>query len=613
MPDAAQPLTDADFAALRNERRQNKLALEVAAQRAQLRALGPSSPLHNRDVLESAFNYWDPSNFVNLMDYVGHGPYGYSAFNSPWLSTRADRDYGRDRPIFQTETDLMAYRGMARLLSAYNSNAIGAIENLTSYVVGEGSTYSAQQRDRSGWDVASAKPLVDGVQRVIDNFIERNDWDGEFAELKFQGTHIDGDMFEGVWHLGEGEADARIVLPEQVTQPYDAREIEEWMGNDHRSVDWTFGVCADDDDSQNVHGYYVQWTNRNTDWDFLPGGKEPFYAPGSGNSWCQHLKVNAPAGVKRGLTDFLCTQEILNLTRKIQVNMGTSGSLSSAIAWVIQHAPGILTSQIQSMIQADATTSYTQGTQNGNSRVNYVKQYNSGTVLHTPQNQEYKGAPGAEHAEAYIALTEAMLRSAAVRWSMPEHMITGNAGNNDYASILEAGSPFVKRAGRMQKKLIKHDKKVLWKVVQWACEAGVIRNSRGEPVDFATVKRVVEICVEPARVDVRNEGAETERNERLKKNGVLSRKTWAAREGLDFEQEERNGLTDEVEEATAAAQSRAGADEGVKAPAVSAAEHTPHAARENGSGVESTLESRVPDLIFQATQILFDPQTGVYP
>ncbi|MDE2472795.1 MAG: hypothetical protein KGL35_29750, partial [Bradyrhizobium sp.] len=348
----------------------------------------------------------------------------------------------------------------------------------------------------------------------------------------------------------------------------------------------------------------------------LPGGKDPFYAPGSANSWCQHLKANAPTGVKRGLTDFLCIQELLNLARKVQINMGTAVSLASAIAWVIQHAPGILTQQIQSMVQADATTSYTQGTQSGNSRVNYVKQYNSGTVLHTPKGQEYNSSPGAEHAPNFINVIEAMLRSAAVRWSMPEHMITGNAGNNDYASILEAGSPFVKRAGRMQKRIVNHDKKVLWKVLEWAAGAGVIRNGRGEPVDFRTLKRVLDIQVEPPRVDVRNEGAETERNERLKKNGVLSRKSWAAREGLDFEQEERNGLTDEVEEATKAAGSQPGE---AKPPAVSNAAHTPHAAKENGSGVESTMESResleskAAALVFQASQIMFDPQTGIYP
>jgi len=318
-PISAEPVADDPLESLRAEAKRNHLALRVAQQRQQLRALGPASPLANRDVLEGAFNYWDPSNFVNLMDYVGQGPYGYSLVNSPWLNTRADRDYGRNRPIFQTEMDLMAYRGMARLLLACNGNAVGAIENLTSYVVGNGSTYAARPKDGSGWDAASVKPIVDGAQRVIDNFIQRNDWDVEVAEQKFMDWRTDGELFEGLWHLGDGEVDCRLILPEQITQPLGTeREIEEWLDQDHRALDWTFGICADDDDSQNVHGFYSQWTNRSTDWDFLPGGKDPFYAPGSANSWCQHLKANAPTGVKRGLTDFLCIQEILNLARKIK-------------------------------------------------------------------------------------------------------------------------------------------------------------------------------------------------------------------------------------------------------------------------------------------------------
>jgi hypothetical protein len=521
--DSLESQLSTELTTLRAQHRRNKLALAVQKQREQLRTsdlMAGASARSARDSLEGLF--FDSSNYVNLTDYLGDGPYGYHFNNSPWLSTRADRDFGRNRPIFQTEQDLMAFRGMARLLFAYNNNAIGAIENMTSYVVGPGAKCSARPSPHCGVDAAAVKPIVNQVQRAIDDFIERNDWDVSLAEEKFQRAHVDGEFFEGLWHVGDGCVDVRLPEPEQVTQPYSRREIEEWMGCDHRAVDWLFGVCTDDADAQNTHGYYLQWTDRDTDWDFLPGGREPFYAPGSQNSWCEHFKMNVPRNVKRGLTDFVAPQELLNLARKIQKNMGTATSISAAIAWVIQYAPGILTTQIQSMIQANAATSYTQQTAPNSSRTNYVQQYNGGTVLHTGQNQEYKNAPGADNAPNYINVEEACLRSCAVRWSMPEHMITGSAENNNYASILEAGSPFVKRAGRWQARHVGHDKRVLWKVVDFNCQAGKIRDPHtGRPLTLAEVKRYVTIEVEPPRVEVRDDGAETTRNETLKKNGVM--------------------------------------------------------------------------------------------
>ena len=45
---------------------------------------------------------------------------------------------------------------------------------------------------------------------------------------------------------------------------------------------------------------------------------------------------------------------------------------------------------------------------------------------------------------ALLLAHAALLRNFAVRWGLPEHMVTGSAENNNYASILEAGSPFHK-------------------------------------------------------------------------------------------------------------------------------------------------------------------------
>ena len=43
---------------------------------------------------------------------------------------------------------------------------------------------------------------------------------------------------------------------------------------------WTFGVHTDSVDAQEIHGYYVQWTNRDTEWNYFPGGNALITAVG---------------------------------------------------------------------------------------------------------------------------------------------------------------------------------------------------------------------------------------------------------------------------------------------------------------------------------------------
>ncbi len=42
---------------------------------------------------------------------------------------------------------------------------------------------------------------------------------------------------------------------------------------------WGFGVHTHEDDAQAIHGYYVQWSDRDTEWDYFPGGNEPILPP----------------------------------------------------------------------------------------------------------------------------------------------------------------------------------------------------------------------------------------------------------------------------------------------------------------------------------------------
>jgi len=98
--------------------------------------------------------------------YSGNGPMAVTTIN--------DRRFGRDFPVYLTELDLQALRFPSRVLCRTNSYAIGMLEGWVSYVAGAG--FASEVQARPGQDVA--RPLVNKLQEVIDEFKLRNQWDG---------------------------------------------------------------------------------------------------------------------------------------------------------------------------------------------------------------------------------------------------------------------------------------------------------------------------------------------------------------------------------------------------------------------------------------------------
>ncbi|HWB13709.1 MAG TPA: phage portal protein [Pirellulales bacterium] len=534
---------------LKRIRGENALRLEIAQQEQQLRALacagfGPSvshvslDP-HGRRVERASVleGFADPDSlFVNAADYIGEVGYGYGpGQQSPWLSTRSDRQDGRNRPMFATETELAAIRGAARLLANYNPNAVGILEHLTNYTIGEGFDYKCV--DLSG----GRDELARRCQRVVDRFIDDNDFVGDVdAELFFR-SRSDGEYFYGLWHQGHGRIEARIIEPEQVTEPAKSDDISEWL--EYEGADnWSFGVHVKADDTESIHGYYVQWTNNPQDWDYLPGGKCPCYSPPSGSAcWVEHAKVNVSRKITRGLSDFFCAQVMLEAARKLLRNMGTGASIQAAIAWIVETAAGTLPATVTSLAASQSAGAYGQQTQQG-SRSLQTARYDPGTVLYTPNGTQYKSAPmGSANAPNFVLVYESMMRSLAVRWQMPEHMVTGSAANNDYASILEAGSPFEKAVRRKQQFYARSHNRILWKVLQFACEAGALGD-----IDFPTLKQAVHLVIRPPRVAVRDRLKEVQADQILVGMGAMSPATAAANDGLDYKEEVADGAGEEA-------------------------------------------------------------------
>lgn len=566
---------------LKRRRQLNALALEVANQEHELRSRGlrPSvSP--SRESGTTLEDFVDPDSlFVNASDYIGEAGYGYGpGQQSPWISTLSDRADGRNRPMFATETELAAIRGAARLLANYNPNAVGILEHLTNYAIGEGFSYKFAMIEGASADQTLAKLC----QRVVDRFLEANDFVGDMDAELFLRSRRDGEYFYGLWHLGQGHVEGRAIEPEQITEPAAPAVIEDYLDRSGGLDDWSFGVHADGDDTENAHGVYAQWSNNPQDWSYLPAGRHPCSPPGPDqNAWVEHCKINVDRKIKRGLSDFFCGQVLLEAARKLLRNMGSGASIQAAIAWIIETAAGTLPSTVTSLTTSQSAGPYGQQTQKG-TRTNPTAKYDPGTVLYTPNGTQYKPAPlGSDNAPNFVLVYEALMRSLAVRWQMPEHMVTGSAANNDYASILEAGSPFEKSMRRKQAFYGRSHARILWKVVEFACAAGVI------PADFATVRALVRLAVKPPRVAVRDRLKDVQADQILYSAGAMSPATMSANDGLDYQEEKDQGAEPHFAKGKAA--------ETPVDPAAAAATPDPAASAEPPQPAQESIEETAND------------------
>lgn len=471
---------------------------------------------------------WTPQ-YVDILGILrpeaGYGQFGLGVYPS----TRSDRQDGRNRPIFQTETECNIIRGMARLLCDANETASGILEKLADYTLGpKGFEFkvgsSAGTSDEAGF--------VKRAQQLVDDFLEMNRVANDMDRELFKRGERDGEAYLTLWHTGNGVVEARIGEPEQCTEPGDPRVLEDWLEYANPSS-WSFGIHTDADDVVGTHGYYFQWSSADTSWDYLPGGRSPCVLMGTpqADTWCEYIKWNTDSTVKRGLSSFYNTQRSIELATKLLGNSAQTGTVQSTIAWIEQNPPGMTKDQVNASNAMLSDGSVQRARIGGGVTSLETNRYSPGTILKPNAGRTYEAGPGAEFAESYLLLRDACLRSVASRWSFPEHMITGDASNNNFASILVAGDPFVKRIESKQGSYVAYFTRTMWKVLWFAHKAGIFGD-----VPWMVLRRLIIITVTPPDVEVRDRQTETQRKLILKNAKVISLKKWTAEEGYDFDQ-----------------------------------------------------------------------------
>jgi hypothetical protein len=506
--------------------RENNLKMQEYEQRA---VLGAMAITKMAPAMEQSSFYID--NVVDPRDYLGNefqSPQMYAGVQPTQIWNRED---GRNFPIYLTEVELRYIRGMGRMLSDFHPIGKGIMGKIVNYTAGTGVAITAAVKKHGVVET----DLLRSVNAVIEEFMDYNDIScGADREVVLR-SHRDGDGSVALWHEGGSKVALRFVEPDQITQPANEQQILEWMGYDASPSTMMFGIHSDSDDVMNVHGYYVQWNSNGQDWDYLPGGKYPYVTNATKNSWCEFFKSNVDRQIKRGVSDFFPVESALRLISKVMRNTGEGAAVQAAIAFIRQHAPGITPSQIFQFQSNQAADQTTMRTALGNQNILSRKMY-PGMVLDIPKGQQYMAGPmGVNNAEIYVEVADALCRSVAVRWDMPEWMLNSNTKNNNRASGFIAESPFLKNIGVEQNLNSMFWKRIIWKVLEWSCASGALN------MPFEVLTHHIKLDVRFPQISIRQPEKETARRQILCDNGVLSPKEWALEEGYDYDQQVKDG------------------------------------------------------------------------
>jgi hypothetical protein len=507
----------ATIEALREERERLQLEAENAELRAVFNALD-----HAARTVNLSEGWGD---VVDRREYLTDTP-GWSAPSGP-TSYIDDRTDGKLRPLFNDEAELATIRGVGQTL-AHFPTGVNIIQTLTNYTLGTGCAYKCQPLSEDAEELAAA------CQAVLEDFMEDNAWTGDLEREIVERMPEDGEVLLALRPAG-WRTKASLIEAACLTEPARARDLEDWLDVACPSS-WSFGVHCPARDTTHPLGYHVVYDAAGRDFDYF-AADDPAIAYKANSGLLEHFK-RGKRNVNRGVSELYGVRKFLEHADKLLGNCAQGAQIQAAIAYIIEHAAGTTSSQTSSMVAAAADRRYTQSTANG-SRTFQETQIRPGKVVHTSPGTKYHAAPmGSANAPNFVVIEQALLRYAGLRWSMPEYLISGDASNGNFASVLVAEAPFVKGRESDQEFYVSRFRRTMKKVLRIAHAYG--RFDRFG-VQWEELLRQIWIQITPPEVATRNPLERASVNKIEMDAGVLSAKTWAAESGRDHDEEVANG------------------------------------------------------------------------
>ncbi len=459
-------------------------------------------------------------------DYVGRSEAGegpsIDSFSGSWLTARFgwhtshyDRADGRFIPVYENEIDLKAIRMAARLMDSVVPPAQAARQRLTDYTISGG----------FDWTITHSSPEVQAwCKAVVKRFYD----DAKFLELErdsFKAEIIDGEYL-GQLVAEDGCITLQTCQPEWLTEPLNTQELDRWLDLPFVPT-WTFGVLRRQYRDRN-YGYHISRDESGCDWDFVKANR------------FVHWTRNVPREAKRGFSDGYTTHAYLGHADKVARNTAIGTAIQASIAYIVEHAQGTTSTQVRDLV-AGLNNQVVKNDYTGQARVSAVSAA-PGRRLDVKGGSKYTNGPLANaNTGIYIDVMTAMFRLSGTVYAFPEHMLTGTAENNNFASSLVAESPFVQ--GRLADQNVRGSrlKQLFLQVIELACE--VTGKS------FEDIRAGLDIAISPPSIVTRDPNKMTEALLAQAAQGWVDDKTAIQELGRDYDTIKKN--IDEQEEVKA--------------------------------------------------------------
>ena len=413
---------------------------------------------------------------------------------------------GATASAYINESEFRLIRARSRAFVLTNPYWKAIVHSRRVYTVGSGHAYKVVPQDDDGSD--ELKDLVSKVSDEIELFckvnryrrrqnekVTRLDRDGEFF-LRYDETNPDGVLR------------VRFIEPLLVWTP---------PGKDTTEDVW-FGIQFKGD-YENPLGYYIRPANSlgntlNEEWSKMIPADE-----------IQHRTANVDMSSPRGLPTTYDLQARLEQALKTLSNMGALVEFRTKIGLIRKHINATV-STVSKMIQSGAM-----GGSNADAGLSAQKTLDNlprAAIIDANDQTTYDFPTAQTDVEKIVASIQAELRCCAACLGLAEYMVSADASNANFSSTMVAeGSP-VKSFESMQRDMIDDDMEVIERAITCAAKNGRL------PED---VLDKVTIDAEPPVIISRNRLQETQADEILNRNKVMSKKTWQTRNDLNNDDE----------------------------------------------------------------------------
>lgn len=460
------------------------------------------------------------SRFVDPREPFTDSPgFGWMSRKMGYYTRLDDRSDGRYSPMYDCELDLKSIRMAAWLMDAEVPVAKAMKNRLVDYTIANGFDWQVQHENKKIETVLNA---------ALDDVLENMDWESMEIE-SFEREIVDGEFLAEIV-VSSGDISMEILEGDNLTEPLNSGDLEDWQGI-HFPTSWSFGVLTKEG-SATPRGYHIVRNTAATDWDFIK--PENFV----------HWKRNVPRNAKRGGSDHFTTHRWLNYGNKVLSNTAQGAALQAAIAYIVEHGPGVNKGQAQALANARSNVVVKNDPITGQAYRN--REVRPGQVIDVKNGQKYHSSLlGSNASNIYIEVMEALFRLSGTVYAFPENMLTGYAGNNNRASSETAESPFIQGRYRDQRLRSRRTKKL----IKQLCKL-IVRHTKAITQDWDEVEAGLTITVNRPELVTRDISALTQALQLQKAAGWVSDRQAMTELGRDYEeiQEQKEAEAEEAAE-----------------------------------------------------------------